>query len=92
MFIIFKTCIAKYHDADLAKIAPFLKLNADSIRTDDDYVANVLLNNGSYFFSSENSKSNIYEMTRDSFYEIRNSYTKSIDLLLEFSRWFKGIV
>ena len=83
---------AKYQDADLAKIAPFLKLNADNIRKDNDYVSKVLLNNGSFFFSSENSKSNMFEMTRDSYYEVNHSYLESVDLLLEFSRWFKGIV
>ena len=83
---------AKFHDEDLAKIAPFIKLNADSIREDNDYVSKVLLNNGSFFFSSENSKTNIYEMTRDSYAEVSSSYYKSIDLLLEISRWFKGIV
>lgn len=83
---------ARFSDPDLAKIAPFIKLNADSIREDTDYLYKVLLNNGSYFFSSENSKNNIYEMTRDSYYEVQRSYLRSVDLLLEISRWFKGII
>ncbi len=83
---------AKFTDPDLLRIAPFIKLNADKLRQDTDYVYKVLLNNGSYYFSSETSKTNIFEMTKDSYYQINNSYLSSVDFVLEVARWFNRTV
>lgn len=83
---------ARFNDPDVAAVAPFIKLNADILRQDTDYVYKILLNNGSYYFSSESSKRNIYDLPRDSYSEVNRSYLNSVDFLLEVSRWYKKLI
>ncbi len=83
---------AKFRDPDLTAVAPFIKLNADMLRKDTEYVYKVLLNNGSYYFSSENTKRDIYDVARDSYNEVNRSYLNSVDLLLEVSRWYRKMI
>ena len=81
----------KYHDSDLRKVAPFIKLDIDTITEDNTFVTKAMENNSSYFFSSDNAKLN-FELTRDSYYEVYRSYLKSVDLVYNIAKWFQGII
>ncbi len=80
-----------YHDPDLAKVAPFIKIDIDSIIEDNTFVSKAMENNSSYYFSSDNAKQD-FELTRDSYNEVYRSYLKSVDLVHEVAKWFQGIV
>lgn len=81
-----------FKNSELHKIAPFIKINADNLLDDTNFVYNNLLNNSSYSFSSETAKTSTFEETKDSYYEINKSYIRSVEFLLEISRWYKNMV
>lgn len=73
-------------------IKPFVKLNADSLINSVSYVKKNLENNSSYFLSSNFMKDNVFEVTRDSYIEILDSYEESIDLVYDLTLFFKGLI
>ena len=75
---------------DLSNIAPFVNVSVLQLQNDLTYINDSLENNTNYFFSNNNSKENVFEMSRDSYAAIFKSYNSSIDLLLALSQWFKN--
>lgn len=73
-------------------VRPFIENNAMILTNDLDYVKRSLQNNSSFAFSSEYDKINIFNLTRDSYTRIENSYQNSVNLLLAVSEWFKKVV
>jgi len=57
-----------------------------------EYVKNDLLNNSSYYFSTEISLVTGKDLTRDSFYQVLSSYEKSTSFLLDLSNRYKEAV
>lgn len=76
----------------LKDIKPFIKNNIDQFRYSNDYLQSNLKNNSSYFFSSDSSKLNIFDITRDSYFQVLLYYRQSIDLLNDISIWYKDMV
>lgn len=69
-----------------------LKIIFNELINNTEYVKKDLLNNSSYYFSTEISLLTGKNLTRDSFYQILSSYEKSTSLLLELSKKYKNIV
>lgn len=76
----------------IKSIKPFVELESKMVISDLDYVKKVIQSNSSYSFSSDYDKTNIFEMTRDSYTRIETSYSNSIDFVLAVSEWFKKTV
>ena len=78
--------------ASFESVRPFIENNAMVLTNDLDYVKRSLQNNSSFGFSSEYDKINIFNLTRDSYTRIENSYQNSVNLLVNVSEWFKKAV
>ena len=66
------------------------KLVLNDLISSTEYVKNDLLNNSSYYFSTEISLISGKDLTRDSFYQVLSSYEKSTSFLLDLSnKWIK---
>lgn len=62
-----------------------LKNNIDMLRYRNNYLLDNVKNNSSYYFSSDNFKMNVFDVTKDNYYEVMSLYTDSLDLLYDFS-------
>lgn len=82
---------ARYSIESLELLAPFIRLNADSLLRSTNHIRRVIEGNGNYFFSSSYSKDNFLEMTRDSYTEIMSAYIHAADYILYLSHWFNQI-
>ena len=78
--------------SNLSLIAPFLKDNIDVLKNINDYLQSNIKNNSSYSFNSDNSKLNVFNVTKDSYYQIVSSYRKSINLIKDVSIWYSNII
>ena len=76
----------------LEKVLPFMELNIMHLKDDNNYVKNNIKNNSSYYFSNNSSKLSVFNMTRDSYYEVISSYKKSINFIENVSVFYKNIV
>lgn len=68
-------------DNDNKDILPFIKNDIDILLASMSYVEDNLLDNSSYKFSSNFSKTNIYNAKQESYYQVVNSYRRAIDLV-----------
>lgn len=73
-------------------IKPFINVTSKMLMNDLDYLRRVLQNNSSYHFGSDYDKTNIFNITRDSYTKIEASYQNSVELLFLVSEWFDGII
>ncbi len=93
MYNLVDTDQSTYKSDQLKKVAPFLKLEIDSLLNNGlSYVRSNLKNNDIYYFSNDDSKNTVFELTRDSYQEVLSNYTKTLDFLETFSTWYKDIV
>lgn len=76
----------------LKTVAPFIENNVNQLIKSTDYVQKVMKSNSNYYFSSESSKTEIYNQTKDSYYSILNDYVSAIDFIYDISVWYKNIV
>lgn len=76
----------------LSVVAPFIDDNITELIKSTDYVQKVIKNNSSYYFNSNNSKINIFDQTKDSYYEILTNYNDAIDFIYDVSVWFRNTV
>lgn len=76
----------------LNDIAPFLEDNIEELIKSTDYLQKVIKNNSSYSFSSNSSKMDLYDQTKDSYYALLNQYSSSIDYIYDISVWYKGVI
>ena len=66
----------------------FIKNNIDIILTDVSYVKNNLLNNSSYYFSTNASKNNVFNLYKESYYQIVSSYRKTVNFVDMVAEWY----
>lgn len=66
----------------------FIKNNIDIILTDVSYVKNNLLNNSSYYFSTNASKNNVFNLYKESYYQIVSSYRKTVNFVDMVTEWY----
>lgn len=66
----------------------FIKNNIDIILTDVSYVKNSLLNNSSYYYSTNSSKNNVFNLYKESYYQIVSSYRKTINFVDMVTEWY----
>lgn len=78
--------------SSLQAIRPFVRLNIDNLLSSPSYVGNTIKNADAYYMSNDTNKSSIFDLTRDSYYATMTNYQQALDLLLEISEWYKGVV
>ncbi len=66
----------------------FIKNNIDTILTDVSYVKNSLLNNSSYYFSTYSTKNNVFDLYKESYYQIVSSYRKTVNFVDMVTDWY----
>ena len=66
----------------------FIKNNVDTILTDVSYVKNNLLNNSSYYFTTNSVKANVFDLNKESYYQIISSYRKSVNFVDMITDWY----
>ncbi len=76
----------------LNELSPFLKNNIEDLMKSTDYLQKVIKNNSSYSFSSNSSKIDLYEQTKDSYYALLNNYRSAIDFIYDISVWYKEVL
>lgn len=69
----------------------FMRDNIDLLIKSSDYLQKVIKSNSDYSFSSNSSKRDIYDVTKDSYYELLNDYNESINYIYDVSLWFKEV-
>ena len=69
----------------------FMQDNIENLIKSTEYLQKVIKNNSSYSFSSNSSKADIYDVTKDSYFELMNKYKASIDYVYDVSLWFKEV-
>lgn len=74
------------------KTKPFIKDNINQLRYSSDYLKNNLKNNSSYFFNSDNSKLNVFDVTKDSYFQVLVYYRQSIQFVKDISIWYRDLV
>ena len=78
--------------ARLQEIAPFLKVEMDQLLSGGlVYVKNNMKNNDIFYFSNDDSKTSVFELTKNSYLEVVNYYRRSLAFLKNFSEWYKKI-
>ena len=78
----------KFKSNAIRNIAPFIKLEADSLARSTKYLASNIENNSSYYFGNVDSRNNIFDITKESYYEVLNSYEEASKFLLVISKWY----
>ena len=79
--------------ARLKQISPFLRSQMDMmLNNGTGYLKNSLRNNDIYHFSNEDSKNNVFELTKDSYNEIMNRYKTTLEFIKTLSEWYKTMV
>ena len=79
-------CLAKQlyamtEDTNNKDILPFIKNDIDLLLANMSYLEDNILDNSSYKFSSNFSKTNIYNAKQEGYYQVINSYRRVIDLV-----------
>lgn len=74
------------------EMRPFVKDNISQLLTSNDYLEASMKNNSSYFFSSGNAKRQIFDGTRDGYYQVIRSYRNSMQLILDVSVWYNDML
>ena len=82
---------SKIKVSSLNIISPFLEDNIDELIKSTDYLQKVIKNNSSYSFTSNSSKIDLYDQTKDSYYALLNQYAAAIDYIYDISVWYKGV-
>lgn len=82
----------KFTSNKVKMIAPFVKLESAALIRRTEYVAKNIKNNSSYFFSNKDAKENVFDIAKDSYYEILLAYKDASEFLLEVSKWYYNVV
>lgn len=82
----------KFQSPSIRTIAPFIKLEADSLARSTKYLASNIKNNSNYYFGNQDSRDNIFDMTSESYYEVLHSYEETSKFLLELSNWYVKVI
>ncbi len=78
--------------ARLQQIAPFLKVEMDQLLSGGlGYLKNNMKNNDIYYFSNDDSKSSVFELTKNSYLEMVNYYKRSLAFLSNLSEWYRNV-
>ena len=76
----------------LRAISPFLKLEMDQLLSGGlGYLKNNMKNNDIYYFSNDDSKTGVFELTKNSYLEVISYYRHSLAFLKNFSQWYKNL-
>ena len=73
-------------------IKPYVELNLETLLNSINYVQSNVENSDHYYFSTDTNKTNFFNLIEDSYTDTMNSYQNSLNLLVEVSNWYKGIV
>ena len=73
-------------------IKPYVELNLETLLDSINYVQSNVENSDHYYFSTNTNKTNFFNLIEDSYTDTMNSYQNSLNLLVEVSNWYKGIV
>lgn len=73
-------------------IKPYLEFDIDSLTDSSTYIQSNLENADHYYFSTDTNKTNFFDLTKDSYTNIVAKYQSALDLLVEFSNWYRSIV
>ena len=82
---------SKIQIKSLDLVAPFWEDNIEELIKSTDYLQKVIKNNSSYSFSSNSSKMDLYDQTKDSYYTLLNKYSEAIDYIYDVSVWYKEV-
>ena len=73
-------------------IKPYVDLNVNSLVQSVNYIQSNIENSDHYYYSTGVNKSNFFDLTNDSYFEIVNKYQQTLDLLVEVSNWYRTVV
>ncbi len=73
-------------------IKPYVDLNVNSLVQSVGYIQSNIENSDHYYYSTDVNKSNFFDLTNDSYFEIVNKYQQTLDLLVEVSNWYRTVV
>ncbi len=86
------------YDTDLValkgfdEMKPFVKDNITQLLTANDYLEANMKNNSSYSFSSSNTKKQLFDSTRDGYYQVIKNYRNSMQLIIDISVWYNDML
>lgn len=73
-------------------IKPYVELNVDTLLDSINYVQSNIENSDHYYFTTENNRANFFDIVSDSYSNTMNDYQNALDLMVEISNWYKGVV
>lgn len=82
---------SKIKVSNMDTVSIFMQDNIENLIKSTDYLQKVIKSNSNYSFTSDSSKADIYDMTKDSYFDLLNKYKTSIDYIYDVSTWFKEV-
>ncbi len=76
----------------LSQIKPFIRLTVEQLLSSPSYISNNIKNADSYYYTSDTNRTTIFDLTKDSYFYTMSNYQNTLDLLVEISNWYKGVV
>ena len=73
-------------------IKPYIQIDLDNLLNSYNYVQNNIENSDHYYFTTENNKTNFFDLVEDSYTETMNNYQSTLDLIVEISNWYRYTV
>ncbi len=83
---------AKFTSNSVRTIAPFIKLESNALIKRTGFISSNIKNNSSYYFGNRDARNNIFDLTKDSYYEVLNSYEEASSFLVEISNWYVKVI
>ena len=73
-------------------IKPYVDNNLNTLLGSVDYIKSNIENSDHYYFTTQNNKTNFFDIVDDSYSNVMNDYQSSLDLVVEISNWYRNVV
>lgn len=73
-------------------IKPYVDTDISTLLSSIDYVQRNIENSDHYYFTTDNNKTNFFNLVDDSYSDVMKSYQSSLDLVVQISEWYRNVV
>ena len=78
--------------SSLNEIRPFVADTISTLNIPIEYITKNIENADMYYFSSDNNKTTVFNLSQMSFNKTMQSYQATLDLLVDLSAWYSNLV
>ena len=73
-------------------IKPYVDNSINNLLSSVNYVQSNIENSDHYYFTTDNNKTNFFDLVDDSYSNVMRNYQNSLDLVVEVSNWYRNVV